>query len=150
MGIVTIFAYNILEASYAVKYPRAPLPQTTSPSAATKSKSGPANSPTPKRAFKVLSPNVRRLFKNWHWLALFLTVPIFIDQPSTAETVWVFPIFFSYCCFPLVFTLFNQSPSLPPISNLNSFPRSPLHRATFIIDQVYGFFNFNCWISSNS
>ena len=58
MAIVTIFTYNILEASYAVKYPRAPLPQTT-PSAATKSKTGPVTSPTPKRAFKVLSPNVR-------------------------------------------------------------------------------------------
>lgn len=58
MAIITIFAYNILEATYAVKYPRAPLPHTT-PSAAKKSKSGAATSPTPKRAFKVLSPNVR-------------------------------------------------------------------------------------------
>jgi hypothetical protein len=58
MVIITIFAYNILEATYAVKYPRAPLRQTT-PSAATRSKSGVATSPTPKRAFKVLSPNVR-------------------------------------------------------------------------------------------
>ena len=58
MAIITIFAYNILEATYAVKYPRASLPQTTS-SAATNSKGGIATSPTPKRAFKVLSPNVR-------------------------------------------------------------------------------------------
>ena len=58
MAIITIFAYNILEATYAIKYPRPPLPQTASP-AATKSKSGPVTSPTPKRAFKVLSPNVR-------------------------------------------------------------------------------------------
>ena len=58
MAVITIFAYNILEAVYAVKYPRAPLPKTT-PSAATKSKSGAVTSPTPKRAFKVLSPNVR-------------------------------------------------------------------------------------------
>ena len=58
MAIITVFAYNVLEATYAVKYPRAPLPQTTS-SAATKSKNGVATSPIPKRAFKVLSPNVR-------------------------------------------------------------------------------------------
>ena len=58
LAIISIFAYNILEASYAVKYPRAPLPQTT-PSAATKSKGSPATSSAPKRAFKVLSPNVR-------------------------------------------------------------------------------------------
>ena len=58
MAIITIFAYNILEATYAVKYPRAPLPQTI-PSAAKKSKTGVVTSPTPKRAFKVLSPNVR-------------------------------------------------------------------------------------------
>jgi hypothetical protein len=54
MFIITIFAYNILEATYAIKYPRAPLPQPTP-----KSKSGAVTSPTPKRAFKVLSPNVR-------------------------------------------------------------------------------------------
>ena len=58
MTIITIFAYNFLEATYALKYPRAPHPQTT-PSAATNSKGGVATSPTPKRAFKVLSPNVR-------------------------------------------------------------------------------------------
>ena len=64
MAIITIFAYNILEATYAVKYPRASLPQTTS-SAATNSKGGIATSPTPKRAFKVLSPNVRLVNLTW-------------------------------------------------------------------------------------
>jgi len=56
MVIITIFAYNILEATHAIKYPCTPLPQITSPAA--KSKSSVITSPTPKRAFKVLSPNV--------------------------------------------------------------------------------------------
>ncbi|KAF8803642.1 hypothetical protein BYT27DRAFT_7195502 [Phlegmacium glaucopus] len=56
MAIITMFAYNILEAIYALKYPRAPLPQITSPASA-KLRSGVAFSPTQKRPFKVLSPN---------------------------------------------------------------------------------------------
>lgn len=55
MGIITMFSYNILEAIYAVKYPREPLPSVN-----IKSKSGVV--PTPKRAFKVLSPNVTFFF----------------------------------------------------------------------------------------
>ena len=103
MAIITIFAYNIIEATYAVKYPRAPLHQTT-PSAATKSKSGLATSPTPKRAFKVLSPNVQHIFQfDLHFKSSNHQL---VDQPSTAETFWIFSIF-SYCCFHLFFALFN-------------------------------------------
>lgn len=108
MFIITIFAYNILEATYAIKYPRAPLPQPT-PSAATKSKSGVVTSPTPKRAFKVLSPNVR-LFNLTCTSISFLTtfyLPNLLVQPSTAETFWVFSIFFSYRCFHHFFAIFN-------------------------------------------
>ncbi|KDR74218.1 hypothetical protein GALMADRAFT_70717 [Galerina marginata CBS 339.88] len=54
-GLIALFAYNILEAIYAIKYPRAPLPHITSPA---KAKTNvPPTTSTPKRAFKILSPN---------------------------------------------------------------------------------------------
>ena len=53
----TIFAFNVLEGAYAVKYPKPPLPPYASPA---KTKPIFKSGPTPKkRAFKVLSPNVR-------------------------------------------------------------------------------------------
>ncbi|KAF8159228.1 hypothetical protein B0H34DRAFT_767419 [Crassisporium funariophilum] len=54
MGVVSVFSYNILEAAFAIKYPRAPLPQVTSPM---KPHAVGTFSPTPKRPFQVLSPN---------------------------------------------------------------------------------------------
>lgn len=55
----TIFVFNVLEGAYAVKYPKPPLPPYTSPA---KTKPIFKSDPTPKkRAFKVLSPNVRIL-----------------------------------------------------------------------------------------
>jgi hypothetical protein len=58
LAVVTLFGYNILEAVYAIKYPRKPLPPLTSPTKIHIPKSSKA---TPKRPFKVLSPNVRDL-----------------------------------------------------------------------------------------
>ncbi|KAF9546305.1 hypothetical protein CPC08DRAFT_700018 [Agrocybe pediades] len=59
MGLVSLWMYNIVEALYAIKYPRTPLPAVTSPAAKKTLKSAiPAStSTTPKRAFKILSPN---------------------------------------------------------------------------------------------
>ncbi|PPQ73300.1 hypothetical protein CVT26_015329 [Gymnopilus dilepis] len=54
-AIVTLLGYNILEAVYAIKYPRAPLPPVTSPA----KKAPPtvvASTKTPKKAF-AMSPN---------------------------------------------------------------------------------------------
>jgi hypothetical protein len=53
-ALATLLFYNILEASYAIKYPRAPPPPFKSPS-----KPKADMSSTPQRSFKVLSPNVR-------------------------------------------------------------------------------------------
>jgi len=53
-ALVTLLFYNILEASYAIKYPRAPPPPFKSPS---KPKANLCS--TPQRSFKILSPNVR-------------------------------------------------------------------------------------------
>ena len=58
LAVVTLFGYNVLEAVYAIKYPRKPLPPLTSPTRVHTPKSSKA---TPKRPFKVLSPNVRDL-----------------------------------------------------------------------------------------
>jgi len=58
LAVVTLFGYNVLEAVYAIKYPRKPLPPLTSPTRIHTPKSSKA---TPKRPFKVLSPNVRDL-----------------------------------------------------------------------------------------
>ncbi|KAF8959388.1 hypothetical protein BDZ97DRAFT_1837791 [Flammula alnicola] len=54
ISIVLLVGCNILEAAYAIKYPRAPLPPVTSPA---KPKIPTASLATPKRAFKVLSPH---------------------------------------------------------------------------------------------
>ena len=54
-ALLALCFYNILEAGYALKYPRAPLPPITSPA---KAKSQSSSLTTPKRPFKVLSPNV--------------------------------------------------------------------------------------------
>ncbi|KIM42703.1 hypothetical protein M413DRAFT_444375 [Hebeloma cylindrosporum] len=54
LAVVTLFGYNALEAIYAIKYPRKPLPPLTSPMRVHTPKSSKA---TPKRPFKVLSPN---------------------------------------------------------------------------------------------
>lgn len=55
MGLVTVMGYNILEASYAIKYPRAPPPVPF------KSSKTPISSPVSQskspRPFQVLSPN---------------------------------------------------------------------------------------------
>ena len=66
LAVVTLFGYNVLEAVYAIKYPRKPLPPLTSPTRIHTPKSSKA---TPKRPFKVLSPNVRDLpliFDSWN------------------------------------------------------------------------------------
>jgi hypothetical protein len=55
VSAATIFAFNIVEGAYALKYPRPPLPPYASPA---KTKPIFKNDPTPKRHFKVLSPNV--------------------------------------------------------------------------------------------
>jgi hypothetical protein len=52
--LVTMLTYNILEASYAIKYPRAPLPPFVSPAKPT-----PSVPSTPHQPFKLLSPKVR-------------------------------------------------------------------------------------------
>lgn len=111
MAIITMFAYNILEAAYAVKYPRPPLPQITSPAA--KSKNSAAFSPTPKRAFKVLSPNVRLLSLN-----LFLFSQLFFYYYSPAHNR---RNHFRFLHLPLLPVLPSRSPLLhliPPILNL--------------------------------
>ena len=55
VSAAAISAFNFLEGGYALKYPRPPLPPYTSPA---KTKPIFKNDPTPKRPFKVLSPNV--------------------------------------------------------------------------------------------
>ena len=62
LGVATLFSYNVLEAVYAIKYPRKPLPPLTSPTRVHTPRSSKA---TPKRPFKVLSPNVRYLTSNF-------------------------------------------------------------------------------------
>jgi hypothetical protein len=54
MAVVTLLCYNILEAAYAIKYPRTPLAPLTSPA---RVHTPHASLTTPKRPFKVLSPN---------------------------------------------------------------------------------------------
>ncbi|KAF8185204.1 hypothetical protein BJ912DRAFT_973898 [Pholiota molesta] len=54
LSLTALFSYNILESAYAIKYPRAPLPSITSPA---KAKTQVSSLATPKRPFKVLSPN---------------------------------------------------------------------------------------------
>ena len=83
------------------------LSSNSNPSVATNSKSGVATSPTPKRAFKVLSPNVRLVNLTCTLSILTAFYRPLVIQPTTAETFCVFSIFFSYCCFHLLFTLFN-------------------------------------------
>ncbi|KAF9531007.1 hypothetical protein CPB83DRAFT_850012 [Crepidotus variabilis] len=51
-ALVVLLAYNVLEASYAIQYPRAPPPAVVSP---LKPKATVAA--TPKKSFKILSPN---------------------------------------------------------------------------------------------
>ncbi|KAJ7761873.1 hypothetical protein DFH07DRAFT_411284 [Mycena maculata] len=53
VGAVTLLSLNILQAAYAVKYPRAPLPPSSSPAKTKGLRVAPA---TPQRSFR-LSPN---------------------------------------------------------------------------------------------
>lgn len=54
VAAAVIFAFNVLEGVYALKCPRPPLPPYTSPA---KAKQIFKTDPTPKRTFKLLSPN---------------------------------------------------------------------------------------------
>ncbi len=56
MSLVALLGYNIAEAAYAIKYPRAPLAPIASPA---KPRTQASSLATPTRAFKVLSPHVR-------------------------------------------------------------------------------------------
>ena len=56
MSLVALLGYNIVEAAYAIKYPRAPLAPIASPA---KPRTQASSLATPTRAFKVLSPHVR-------------------------------------------------------------------------------------------
>ncbi|KAF9475284.1 hypothetical protein BDN70DRAFT_883917 [Pholiota conissans] len=53
-ALLALCFYNVLEAGYALKYPRTPLSPITSPA---KAKRQSSSLTTPKRPFKVLSPN---------------------------------------------------------------------------------------------
>ena len=59
LALITLFAYNILEAGYALKYP-GPRPAAVAPSKPKQTPLSPFS--TPKRSLGVLSPNVRLIF----------------------------------------------------------------------------------------
>ncbi|KJA18176.1 hypothetical protein HYPSUDRAFT_145387 [Hypholoma sublateritium FD-334 SS-4] len=54
VSLVALLGYNIVEAAFAIKYPRAPLAPIASPA---KPRTQASSLATPKRAFKILSPH---------------------------------------------------------------------------------------------
>ena len=75
-----MLAYNILEAAYAIKYPRAPLPPLVSPA-----KPKAAVAATPHQPFKLLSPKARNYSECHIWTYTFIT-----DESTGSKSIFLF------------------------------------------------------------
>jgi hypothetical protein len=107
VAAAAISAFNVLEGTYAVRYPRPPLPPHSSPA---NSKHIFKTNHTPKRPFKVLSPHVR------------------LPQHSHSPTINVPPQ-----TSPQPQKPFSHSGPISPFSASSTYPTSPLSTPSRVV-----------------